>query len=134
MTTPTAAEIGRSTARREHNQSVEFAVANPNAAETAQRFLRGGSAATARDPRCYIGTPVRIRLLNNLQYSSVIDGSLFVFLVRAYFIFVGLLRLIFIGADGLSGHVAWIVVERSRLLFPRLFLVWILCCCPRNSP
>jgi hypothetical protein len=39
---------------------------------------------------------------------------------------VGLLRLIFAGADGLSGHVAWIVMELSRLLFARLLLVWIL--------
>ena len=41
-------------------------------------------------------------------------------------IMVGLLRLVFVGADGLSGHVAWIVMECSRLLFARLLLGWIL--------
>ena len=39
---------------------------------------------------------------------------------------VGLLRFILAGADGLSGHVAWIVMKRSRLFFARLFLIWIL--------
>jgi len=43
-----------------------------------------------------------------------------------YPISFGLLRLVFPGADGLSGHVAWIVVERSSFFFAGLFLVWIL--------
>jgi hypothetical protein len=44
-----------------------------------------------------------------------------------YLVGVGLLlRLIFAAADGLSGHVARIVMELPRLLFARLLLVWIL--------
>jgi hypothetical protein len=37
-----------------------------------------------------------------------------------------LLGLVFAGADDLSGHVAWIVMKRSRLFFARLLLIWIL--------
>ena len=39
---------------------------------------------------------------------------------------VGLLRRVFVGADGLSGHVARIVMKCSRLFFARLLLIWIL--------
>ena len=91
-----------------------------------------------------IGAPATIRLLKNYQpylYQLSTAFSFFVLLVIAavYPISVGLLRLIFIGADGLSGHVAWIVMELSRFLFARLPLVRILvvvvhgmlleCCC-----
>jgi len=53
---------------------------------------------------------------------------LFRFVVALLTALTGVLRLfaIFGGTDGLSGHVAWIVVERSRLFFAWLFLVWVL--------
>jgi hypothetical protein len=50
----------------------------------------------------------------------------FIFLISTYLISIGSLRLIFVRSNGLSGHVAWIVMERSRLLFARLLLVRIL--------
>jgi hypothetical protein len=43
-----------------------------------------------------------------------------------YPINVGLPKLIFAGADCLSGHVARVVIELFRLLFARLLLVLIL--------
>jgi hypothetical protein len=48
-------------------------------------------------------------------------------LFRLFLFGVGLLPVsIFLAADGLSRHVAWIVVERSLLFLARLFLVGIL--------
>jgi hypothetical protein len=49
-----------------------------------------------------------------------------VFVTVMYPINVGLPKLIFAGADSLSGHVARVVIELSRLLFARLLLVLIL--------
>ena len=47
--------------------------------------------------------------------------------IRGGFLFmIGLLGLVFSGPDGLSGHVAWIEMERSRLFFARSLSVWIL--------
>jgi hypothetical protein len=77
---------------------------------------------------------VRSKLLTSLNWvyaghnwgnyrpcTSVID----VFVVLLLMANLGSLSLIFAGADGLSGHVAWIVMELSRLLFAGLLLVWI---------
>jgi hypothetical protein len=54
--------------------------------------------------------------------SSVIDGFFAWLLIRAVSLISvgGRLGLVFAGADGLSGHVAWIVMKRSRLFFARL--------------
>jgi hypothetical protein len=49
------------------------------------------------------------------------------FLVRLLVTGVGFVcQLVFAGADDLSGHVTWIIVERSRLFFARLRLIRIL--------
>jgi hypothetical protein len=52
---------------------------------------------------------------------------LFTVLFRLFLFGVGLLSVsIFLATDGLSRHVAWIVMERSFFFFARLFLVGIL--------
>ena len=60
------------------------------------------------------------------QLSTFLLLFFLLLMTAVYRISVGLFRLIFIGADGFSGHVAWVVMELSRLLFARLLLVWIL--------
>jgi hypothetical protein len=57
--------------------------------------------------------------MTNLIYQLSTAFSFFCLVGHVYPIIVGLLRLIFVGADSLSGHVAWIVMELSRLLFAR---------------
>jgi hypothetical protein len=49
--------------------------------------------------------------------------------IRASVVLIGgrsRLRFFFLCAGGLPGHIAGIVMELSRLLFARLFLIWAL--------
>jgi hypothetical protein len=81
----------------------------------------------------------RDQAANNCKPCSFSHRRLFLFLAvllitAVYPVSAGLLRLILVGANGLSGHVAWIVMERSRLLFAGLLLAWILVVGHVNAP
>jgi hypothetical protein len=71
---------------------------------------------------------VRHRVVIPFEEPDLLFGLLSGFVVALPATLAGFVRplTIFGGTDGLSGHVAGIIMELSRLFFVRLFLIWVL--------